>query len=74
MQTAKNHVCVSYYRPKISYETIHVARGLYFAKYLFYDNVYSPSSYCALQPIVYEGQDKNPEMCRVLLTHEVMCR
>ncbi|XP_060575840.1 transcription factor COE1-like [Ruditapes philippinarum] len=24
-------------------------------------------------PIVYEGQDKNPEMCRVLLTHEVMC-
>lgn len=26
------------------------------------------------QAIVYEGQDKNPEMCRVLLTHEVMCR
>lgn len=26
------------------------------------------------QPIVYEGQDKNPEMCRVLLTHEIMCR
>ncbi|XP_072915737.1 transcription factor COE2 isoform X5 [Hemitrygon akajei] len=25
------------------------------------------------QPIVYEGQNKNPEMCRVLLTHEVMC-
>uniref|UniRef100_A0A3P9ISA8 EBF transcription factor 1 n=1 Tax=Oryzias latipes TaxID=8090 RepID=A0A3P9ISA8_ORYLA len=24
-------------------------------------------------PIVYEGQDKNPEMCRVLLTHEIMC-
>lgn len=24
--------------------------------------------------IVYEGQDKNPEMCRVLLTHEIMCR
>ncbi|CAH1399927.1 unnamed protein product [Nezara viridula] len=24
--------------------------------------------------IIYEGQDKNPEMCRVLLTHEVMCR
>lgn len=23
---------------------------------------------------MYEGQDKNPEMCRVLLTHEVMCR
>ncbi|XP_078145267.1 transcription factor COE3 isoform X7 [Centroberyx gerrardi] len=26
------------------------------------------------QPILYEGQDKNPEMCRVLLTHEIMCR
>lgn len=26
-----------------------------------------------LQAIIYEGQDKNPEMCRVLLTHEVMC-
>ena len=25
------------------------------------------------KPIIYEGQDKNPEMCRVLLTHEVMC-
>lgn len=24
-----------------------------------------------LQAIVYEGQDKNPEMCRVLLTHEI---
>uniref|UniRef100_A0A1I7WWP5 COE1_DBD domain-containing protein n=1 Tax=Heterorhabditis bacteriophora TaxID=37862 RepID=A0A1I7WWP5_HETBA len=22
--------------------------------------------------IAYEGQDKNPEMCRVLLTHEVI--
>lgn len=28
----------------------------------------------SLQPISYEGQNKNPEMCRVLLTHEVMCR
>ncbi|CAL4109381.1 unnamed protein product, partial [Meganyctiphanes norvegica] len=27
----------------------------------------------AKQAIIYEGQDKNPEMCRVLLTHEVMC-
>ncbi|XP_061658529.1 transcription factor COE1-like isoform X2 [Syngnathoides biaculeatus] len=25
------------------------------------------------EPIVYEGQDKNPDMCRVLLTHEIMC-
>jgi early B-cell factor len=24
--------------------------------------------------IAYEGQDKNPEMCRVLLTHEITCR
>jgi early B-cell factor len=23
--------------------------------------------------IIYEGQDKNPEMCRCLLTHEIMC-
>jgi early B-cell factor len=23
--------------------------------------------------IAYEGQDKNPEMCRVLLTHEITC-
>ncbi|TMS13902.1 Transcription factor COE3 [Larimichthys crocea] len=32
-------------------------------------------SMLALGPlaIVYEGQDKNPEMCRVLLTHEIMC-
>ncbi|NXL96307.1 COE3 factor, partial [Tyrannus savana] len=28
---------------------------------------------CPPQAIVYEGQDKNPEMCRVLLTHEIMC-
>jgi len=28
----------------------------------------------ALQVIIFEGQDKNPEMCRVLLTHEIMCR
>ncbi|TNM85167.1 hypothetical protein fugu_009345 [Takifugu bimaculatus] len=27
----------------------------------------------SFQPIIYEGQDKNPEMCRVLLTHEIMC-
>jgi len=29
---------------------------------------------CFLKIIIYEGQDKNPEMCRVLLTHEIMCR
>lgn len=27
-----------------------------------------------LKAIAYEGHDKNPEMCRVLLTHEIMCR
>lgn len=32
------------------------------------------TSFSFIQAIVYEGQDKNPEMCRVLLTHEVMCR
>ena len=32
------------------------------------------SSFPPSQPIAYEGQNKNPEMCRVLLTHEVMCR
>ncbi|XP_009331811.1 PREDICTED: transcription factor COE1 [Pygoscelis adeliae] len=31
------------------------------------------SSFLVPLAIVYEGQDKNPEMCRVLLTHEIMC-
>lgn len=31
-------------------------------------------SFFVHQAIIYEGQDKNPEMCRVLLTHEIMCR
>uniref|UniRef100_A0A3Q2QM02 EBF transcription factor 1 n=1 Tax=Fundulus heteroclitus TaxID=8078 RepID=A0A3Q2QM02_FUNHE len=31
------------------------------------------SAHVVQYPIVYEGQDKNPEMCRVLLTHEIMC-
>ncbi|KAK2506312.1 hypothetical protein MC885_017398, partial [Smutsia gigantea] len=29
---------------------------------------------CPHQAIIYEGQDKSPEMRRVLLTHEIMCR
>lgn len=35
-----------------------------------------PNRFCFFvhQAIIYEGQDKNPEMCRVLLTHEIMCR
>ncbi|EPY73798.1 hypothetical protein CB1_002524013 [Camelus ferus] len=32
-----------------------------------------PSPSMTSWPIAYEGQNKNPEMCRVLLTHEVMC-
>uniref|UniRef100_A0A182YDC1 Transcription factor COE DNA-binding domain-containing protein n=1 Tax=Anopheles stephensi TaxID=30069 RepID=A0A182YDC1_ANOST len=35
--------------------------------------VNEPLVYTLPGAIVYEGQDKNPEMCRVLLTHEVMC-
>uniref|UniRef100_A0A8B9PQY5 Transcription factor COE1 n=1 Tax=Apteryx owenii TaxID=8824 RepID=A0A8B9PQY5_APTOW len=31
------------------------------------------NSQTKITAIVYEGQDKNPEMCRVLLTHEIMC-
>lgn len=44
-------------------------RCLYYFAYKIYTE-----PFCLLQPIVYEGQDKNPEMCRVLMTHEVMCR
>uniref|UniRef100_A0A672RMZ8 EBF transcription factor 1 n=1 Tax=Sinocyclocheilus grahami TaxID=75366 RepID=A0A672RMZ8_SINGR len=36
--------------------------------------LYSNGKTCSyLRAIIYEGQDKNPEMCRVLLTHEIMC-
>uniref|UniRef100_A0A8C4ZQW6 IPT/TIG domain-containing protein n=1 Tax=Gadus morhua TaxID=8049 RepID=A0A8C4ZQW6_GADMO len=36
--------------------------------------LYSNGEFCIQSvAIVYEGQDKNPEMCRVLLTHEIMC-
>ena len=46
---------------------------------LFLSEFMSGEKQCCLnhfffQAIAYEGQDKNPEMCRVLLTHEVMCR
>lgn len=44
---------------------------------MFIVNVHSFTFYFTFsffhQAIMYEGQDKNPEMCRVLLTHEVMC-
>lgn len=45
------------------------ATGLRFVENVFVRLIDSAS----LQPIAYEGQDKNPEMNRVLLTHEVMC-
>uniref|UniRef100_A0A8K9XQ13 Transcription factor COE1 n=1 Tax=Oncorhynchus mykiss TaxID=8022 RepID=A0A8K9XQ13_ONCMY len=50
--------------------------GIHYRLQLLYSNgkcttlVNSPVDNVA---IVYEGQDKNPEMCRVLLTHEIMC-
>jgi len=44
-------------------------QGIRFVENIFVRLVDSSS----LQPIAYEGQDKNPEMNRVLLTHEVMC-
>uniref|UniRef100_A0A8C1BGW4 Transcription factor COE1 n=1 Tax=Cyprinus carpio carpio TaxID=630221 RepID=A0A8C1BGW4_CYPCA len=37
----------------------------------FSNHIFPPS--LVHQAIMYEGQDKNPEMCRVLLTHEIMC-
>uniref|UniRef100_A0A670JDJ8 EBF transcription factor 2 n=1 Tax=Podarcis muralis TaxID=64176 RepID=A0A670JDJ8_PODMU len=43
--------------------------GTHYKLQLLYSNGESPPS----GPIAYEGQNKNPEMCRVLLTHEVMC-
>ncbi|CAJ0574842.1 unnamed protein product, partial [Mesorhabditis spiculigera] len=59
----------------------HTKNGIHYKLYLAYQNgirceqdlfvrlIDSNSK----QAIAYEGQDKNPEMCRVLLTHEVMC-
>ena len=35
--------------------------------------IHNFNDFFLIQAIIYEGQDKNPEMCRVLLTHEVMC-
>ncbi|GLV31770.1 knot [Carabus blaptoides fortunei] len=47
-------------------------------EYIFKTTVVEEDFYCYCvvfyTAIIYEGQDKNPEMCRVLLTHEVMCR
>lgn len=47
---------------KNAYLYTFLTKFVYFSLFLF------------LQAIIYEGQDKNPEMCRVLLTHEIMCR
>uniref|UniRef100_A0AAY4BMA8 Transcription factor COE DNA-binding domain-containing protein n=1 Tax=Denticeps clupeoides TaxID=299321 RepID=A0AAY4BMA8_9TELE len=54
--------------------------GTHYKLQLLYSNgelpyrgtVYVRNRTCT-RPISYEGQNKNPEMCRVLLTHEVMC-
>lgn len=40
----------------------------------WWNKIFMNQNAFVLQAIIYEGQDKNPEMCRVLLTHEVMCR
>uniref|UniRef100_A0A8C0WAE6 Transcription factor COE DNA-binding domain-containing protein n=1 Tax=Castor canadensis TaxID=51338 RepID=A0A8C0WAE6_CASCN len=51
--------------------------GIHYRLQLLYSNgealFVSLNSCLFFQAIVYEGQDKNPEMCRVLLTHEIMC-
>ncbi|NWV56289.1 COE1 factor, partial [Daphoenositta chrysoptera] len=53
--------------------------GIHYRLQLLYSNAHASSALCVLrfvpllEAIVYEGQDKNPEMCRVLLTHEIMC-
>uniref|UniRef100_A0A8C1BH39 Transcription factor COE1 n=1 Tax=Cyprinus carpio carpio TaxID=630221 RepID=A0A8C1BH39_CYPCA len=41
--------------------------GIHYRLQLLYSNGETHTA------ILYEGQDKNPEMCRVLLTHEIMC-
>uniref|UniRef100_A0A8C1R0N0 IPT/TIG domain-containing protein n=1 Tax=Cyprinus carpio TaxID=7962 RepID=A0A8C1R0N0_CYPCA len=50
--------------------------GIHYKLQLLYSNGKCTFLYSAridLQAIIYEGQDKNPEMCRVLLTHEIIC-
>ncbi|KAG5340963.1 COLL factor, partial [Acromyrmex heyeri] len=45
--------------------------GIQYSLHLLYSN--GVRQVQDIYAIMYEGQDKNPEMCRVLLTHEVMC-
>uniref|UniRef100_A0A672LUT1 Transcription factor COE3 n=1 Tax=Sinocyclocheilus grahami TaxID=75366 RepID=A0A672LUT1_SINGR len=47
--------------------------GIHYKIQLLYSNGKCKFLYSARIAIIYEGQDKNPEMCRVLLTHEIMC-
>uniref|UniRef100_A0A8C0EKP4 Transcription factor COE1 n=1 Tax=Bubo bubo TaxID=30461 RepID=A0A8C0EKP4_BUBBB len=49
--------------------------GIHYRLQLLYSNGkgWEPPVSAPPPAIVYEGQDKNPEMCRVLLTHEIMC-
>uniref|UniRef100_A0A452TC64 Transcription factor COE2 n=1 Tax=Ursus maritimus TaxID=29073 RepID=A0A452TC64_URSMA len=45
--------------------------GTHYKLQLLYSN--GEHFICLTISTTYEGQNKNPEMCRVLLTHEVMC-
>ena len=56
----------------IYHDWVPVVRIMIFDMYIYI--ILSCSCSFSFQAIVYEGQDKNPEMCRVLLTHEIMCR
>uniref|UniRef100_A0A8C8D732 IPT/TIG domain-containing protein n=1 Tax=Oncorhynchus tshawytscha TaxID=74940 RepID=A0A8C8D732_ONCTS len=47
--------------------------GIIYKVQLLYSNGYTFVSLFFPKAIIYEGQDKNPEMCRCLLTHEIMC-
>uniref|UniRef100_A0A9J7YPA1 IPT/TIG domain-containing protein n=2 Tax=Cyprinus carpio TaxID=7962 RepID=A0A9J7YPA1_CYPCA len=51
--------------------------GIHYRLQLLYSNgktcLYLHFPPLCSKAIIYEGQDKNPEMCRVLLTHEIMC-
>uniref|UniRef100_A0A8C4DR40 EBF transcription factor 1 n=1 Tax=Dicentrarchus labrax TaxID=13489 RepID=A0A8C4DR40_DICLA len=53
--------------------SLHISQKKYFFDHMRQDLYVRLIDSMTKQAIVYEGQDKNPEMCRVLLTHEIMC-
>ena len=64
---------------KLTFEMLYLVTNpqlfFYFERSLTYQRLFIfITFFFSFQAIVYEGQDKNPEMCRVLLTHEIMCR